>query len=171
MPTNRYVNSVGGLLTQVIPAVTSAGAPTAGQIIATNAAGVLDATMLPAGVGANAITATASATISAGMLLNIYSNAGVLNVRPADSTTVGSEANGYAPSAIANGASGTVNLGAGLITGLSALTIGTSYFLGTVGAATTTVPSVPGNIVQFVGKAISVTSLDYFPGQPPITVA
>jgi hypothetical protein len=171
MATNRYVNTVGGLLTQVVPAVTSAGAPTAGQIIATNSAGVLDATMLPAGVGANAVTATASATISAGMLVNIYNNAGVLSVRPADSTAVGSEANGYAPSATANGGTGTVNLGAGLISGLSALTIGTNYYLGTVGAPTTTVPSTAGNIVQYVGKALSATSLDFYPAPAPITVA
>jgi hypothetical protein len=170
MAVNRYLNIVGGVTTQVLPAVTSAGVPTAGQLIATNGAGVLDATMLPSGVGANAYTATASAAISSGMLINIYGNAGVLSARPADSTSTGSEANGYAPSAISNGATGTVNLGDGIVNGLSGLTIGSAYYLGTIGAATLTVPATAGNIVQSVGKALSVTSLD-FRALTPITVA
>ncbi len=60
MPTNRYLGvSSTGQPTEVVPAITSSGAASAGQIIALNAAGALDATMLPSGVGATAVTAAA----------------------------------------------------------------------------------------------------------------
>jgi hypothetical protein len=170
MSTNRYVNLVNGVLTQQVPNTSSAGAGDAGKLIALNAAGALDATMLPSGVGATAVTATASAAISAGMLINLWSNAGVLSVRPADSTAAGSPADGYATAAIANGATGTVNLGQGIITGLTGLTLGAEYFLGTVGALVAVAPSAAGNVVQRVGRAVSATSLD-FQAYAPVTVA
>ena len=172
MPTNRYLGvSSTGQPTEVVPAITSSGAASAGQIIALNAAGALDATMLPSGVGATAVTAAATAAISAGMAINVYSNAGVLSVRPADNTAVGSEANGYAPSAIASGASGTVNLGEGLINGLSGIVVGTNYFLGTVGAFTATVPATAGNLIQYCGKGMSTTELLFIPSTFTVVVA
>lgn len=152
------------------PVSTSAGSGSAGILVKLNSAGAVDATMMPAGVGANAVTATASATITAGQLVNIYNNAGALGVRPADNTSAGSEANGYATAGITSGASGSVNLGPGSVTGLTSLTVGSRYYLGTVGAITTTAPSTTGNVVQSVGIATSTTALDFQP-LAPVTLA
>lgn len=48
MPTQRYLSLVSGVQTEVVPLTTSAGASSAGEIIALNSSGQVDATMLPA---------------------------------------------------------------------------------------------------------------------------
>lgn len=171
MPTQRFLSLVSGIQTMIVPNIVSAGSSDSGKVVALNASGSIDMTMMPSGIGANTASATASATITASMLVNIYNNAGVLAVRPADSTAVGSECNGYCPAGITSATSGTVYLGAGIVAGLTGLTIGSSYYLGTIGAATLTSPSTAGNIVQFVGKAISATTLELTPSGTPVTVA
>lgn len=170
---NRYLALVNGVITMVQAAISSAGSSSSGQIVALNAAGAVDITMMPTGIGANTVTAVASATLTAGMLVNLYSNAGVLTVRPADSTTAGSEANGYVIAGFASAATATVYVGGGLINGLTGLAIGTTYYLGTVGAAvpSTSIPATAGNIVQYVGKAVSTTALEFQPSLSPVTVA
>jgi hypothetical protein len=140
----------------------STGPATAGTLLKANASGVLDITLIPAGLGASAITLTASGAISAGAAVNIYNNAGTASVRPADSTTP-LQAHGYAPSAIASGANGQVDLSPGIISGLSGITVGQSYWLGTSGAFTATAPSTAGNIVQICGVGISTTSIFFSP--------
>jgi hypothetical protein len=47
MPTARFVTLISGIQTEVVPAVTSAGAGSSGQIVALNASGFVDTTMLP----------------------------------------------------------------------------------------------------------------------------
>lgn len=47
MATTRVITLTSGIQTQVVPATTSAGAATAGQIVALNASGFVDSTMLP----------------------------------------------------------------------------------------------------------------------------
>lgn len=171
MSVQRFLALIAGKLSELVPATSSAGAGSAGQIVALNAAGAVDITMMPSGIGANTFTGPATAAISAGMLINLYSNAGVVSIRPADSTAAGSKADGYATSAIASGANGTVNLGPGAITGLSGLTAGSDYYLSTVGGISDTPPSAAGNVVQYVGKATSATELDFQPSTMPVTVA
>jgi hypothetical protein len=171
MSVQRFISLISGKLAEIVPNQTSAGAGDSGKLVALNSAGDVDVTMMPPGIGANTFTGIASAAISAGMLVNIYNNAGTMNIRPADSTAVGSMAHGYATAAITSGATGTVNLGAGAINGLSGLTIGSDYYLGAVGAVVTTPPATAGNVVQYVGIATSVTELDFQPSQSPVTVA
>jgi hypothetical protein len=168
---NRYLALVNGVITMVQATISSSGSSSSGQIVALNAAGAVDITMMPTGIGANTVSAVASAALTAGMLVNIYNNGGVLTVRPADSTTAGSEANGYVIAGFSSGATATVYVGGGLINGLSGLTVGSTYYLGTVGAATTAVPATAGNIVQYVGKAVSTTALEFQPSLSPVTVA
>ncbi len=169
MATARYLASINGVTQMVVPAVTSSGASTGGAIVALGSNGLLDPSVMPSGIGATTVTAVTSAAISAGQLVNFYSVSGTLTVRPADSTAAGSEANGFATAAVASGATGSFNV-SGLVTGLSGLTIGATYFLGAVGGATAVAPSTAGNIIQPVGKAISATSLEFVQGTP-ITVA
>lgn len=171
MSVQRFLALISGKISEVVPLTVSAGAGSSGSLVALNGAGAVDISMMPAGIGGNTFTGPASAAISAGMLVNIYSNAGVMSIRPADSSATGSKADGYATEAISSGSTGTVNLGPGAITGLSGLTVGSDYYLGTVGVATVTPPATAGNVVQYVGKAVSATALDFQPAPMPVTVA
>lgn len=164
MATQRFNTLINGIPTNVQATTVSTGSASGGQILALTSSGLLDQSVMPAGIAPTAITATPTTAISAGQLVNFYSNAGALAVRPADSTTTGSEANAYAPSAVASGVAGSFQV-SGVISGLSGLTIGT-LFLGTVGAPTSTAPSTSGSIVQQVGKALSATSMEFMPTNP-----
>jgi hypothetical protein len=160
---------VSGVKTWALALQSSAGSGSAGNLVALNSSGLIDSTMLPASTsGATTITATASTAISAGQLVNIYNNSGTVTIKPADSTSAGSQANGFCNVAIASSATGTVCL-SGLVTGLSGLTTGTVMYLGTVGAVTATAPSTSGNVIQPVGTAASTTSMEFVPDYP-ITV-
>lgn len=114
--------------------------------------------------GPNLLTVTVSETIAAGALINLYSNGGVLNVRNADQTSTSKKAHGFA---LTGASSGTISvcIGDGPITGLSGLTLGTEYFLSTVGAVTATPPSTATYISQYVGIASSSTVLQFIRGQ------
>ncbi len=161
MAGNRILTIVGNVRQWLAANQTSAGAGDAGKIVALNSAGQVDITMMPSGIGPTAVTATASASIPAG-LVNLYNNAGALAARPADNTSVGSEANAFTSTAVTSGASASFNL-TGLLTGLSGLTVGTQYFLGTVGQPTATLPTTAGNVIQYVGKAVSTSSIEFQP--------
>lgn len=169
MSTQRIVVRSGAALVELVPNIVSAGAGDSGKVVALNSAGNVDATMMPPGVGANTQTVTAVGAITAGMLVNVYSNAGVISMRPADASTA-LYANGWAPASVAGAATGSVILGPSEITGLTGLTVGAAYVLGTAGAPTVTVPTTAGQIVQPVGFAVSTTSLNFAPGTP-ITIA
>lgn len=201
MAGNAYLTTnTAGAKIEVRANQTSAGAGDAGKIVALNSAGLVDPTManvagaVVAGAnvtrtgsgtvadpyvfsattsGPTTVTATAHGAISAGQLVNFYSNGGVLTAQAADNTTAGTEANGYATTGVADGASGSFSVG-GIITGLSGLTLGATYYLGKVGAviASSGVASLTaGNILQVVGKALSATTLDFTPEPAPITLA
>jgi phage protein D len=47
MSVARYIALIAGKLAEVVPATSSAGAATAGQVVALNASGLVDNTMLP----------------------------------------------------------------------------------------------------------------------------
>lgn len=160
---DKPLQILNGLPTEVEAKTASAGAGDAGKIVALNGSGVIDATMMPPGIGADAKTFTASEAIAAGDIVNIHDATGA-KCRKADATTSGKPAVGFAQSAIANGASGTITF-EGVLTGLSGLTTGATYYLGTTaGAITATAPTGSGNIVQKVGTAISATELSFEPG-------
>lgn len=160
---DKPIQLVSGVLTEVEAKIASAGAADSGKIVALDAAGKIDATMMPAGIGADTKSLTASEAISAGDIVNIHDSTGA-KARKADATSSGKHAVGFAPSAIANGASGTVQF-EGTISGLSGLTIGATYYLSTTaGGITTTAPTGAGQIVQKVGVAISATELSFEPG-------
>lgn len=122
-------------------------------------------------IGSSTLSITASATITAGQIVNIHSSSGAARVRPANATTEGLEANGFVLAGYASSATAEVYKPGDIITGLSGLTADASYWLSTTpGSITTTPPSTAGNVVQYVGRALSTTSLYFFP-QTPITVA
>lgn len=160
---DKPVQLVSGILTEVEAKTASAGAADAGKIVALDAGGKIDTTMMPSGIGSDSKTMTASEAISAGDIVNVHDSSGA-KVRKADAANSSKLAVGFAPSAISNGASGTVNF-EGTITGLSGLTIGATYYLSTTaGGITATAPTGSGNAVQKVGVAISATELSFEPG-------
>ena len=96
----------------------SAGAGDAGKYTALDSSGKLDSSFMPAGLAADSLSVLASEAIAAGAAVQVYNNAGTLNVRNADKSTAsrGKMCNGFANGAISNAASGTVNF-AGIVTG------------------------------------------------------
>ena len=158
MPVQKLRVISGNTETEYTPVTTSSGAASAGQVPALNASGLIDPSMVP---GYEQQTMAASEAIGAGALVNVWNNSGTANVRNADNSVDGKRANGFAPAAIASGASGVVNLGTGIITGLSGLTPGIDYFLGTVGGIVATAPSTTGNVWQPVGRSLSATTFQF----------
>jgi hypothetical protein len=156
------VDTATGRIKQEVAVTASAGAADASKIPALDSGGKLDATMMPAGLGTDSRSGIlASEAIAAGALVDVYNNAGVLNVRNASATASGKEADGFTLAAIASGASGTVYF-EGTITGLTGLTIGGRCYLGTAGGAVVqTPPAASGNVLQFVGVALSATEVTF----------
>ena len=165
MPAQKFINIVAGIWTQIASVDTSAGAGDAGKIVALDADGKINANMMPTGIGAETATITASEALSAGNLVNVYNNGGTPNVRKADATTAGKEANGFVLASVSSSASATVYT-EGMITGLSGLTPGPQFLATTAGASTVTAPSGSGNVVQRVGVATSTTTLAFSPLNP-----
>lgn len=146
---------------QVFAVLTSTGAADAGKIPGLNAAGVLDPSFLPAGIGANSVSAVASEAIAAGKFINLYDNAGALGMRLADNSN-NRPAHGYVTAAVTSGASGTayrLNTVNGNLTGLIP---GGQYWLGVAGGvlATALDPATgTGKTAQYLGIAKSATEL------------
>lgn len=171
MPAKRILQSINGRLRQLAAVVVSTGASNDGDIVALDASGKLDASVMPAGFGQNVVTATATEALSANDLVNIYDVSGTPSVRKADATIEGKEAHGFVKASVANAATATIYISGNVITGLTGLTTGTRQFLSTTaGARTATAPSAVGNVVQMVGVAASATTILFEP-EEPVTVA
>lgn len=146
---------------EVVSVNSSAGAGDANKIVALNSSGQIDSTMLPE---IPTFTVTASETLAAGDLINLWNDTGTLKMRKADNTSTAKRADGYIESAVTSGNPGTPTVGGGLVSGLSGLTIAADYYLGTNGGVTTTPPTATGTIVQYVGRGKSATELVFVPG-------
>jgi hypothetical protein len=155
MAAPKYLANVTGKLKEIIAAVASA----ANSIVATDATGRIDISVLPVGVGAETVVCVSSENLAAGAFVNLFLNGGVITARNADNTTNAKPAHGFVLSAVTSPANATVYALGQINTGVTALTIGSTYFLGTVGAAVTTAPSTTGNIVQQVGIATLTTAI------------
>jgi hypothetical protein len=146
--------------------VTSAGAGDAGKIVALDSSGRIDPTMMPVGIGADTKSVTTSEALSAGDLVNLWNDAGTLKARKADATTVGKGAIGFVLAAFGSGVTALVYFD-GTISGLSGLTLGSRYYLSkTAGGVVASVAAyTAGNVVQYVGIAMSATELTFQPGE------
>ena len=159
--TNKYLGLNGTVVTQTTPAVVG-GSGSAGQIPALNSSGVFDSTMMPPGVGADQVYLLASEAISAGAMVNVWNNSGTANARNADQTATGKAPTGFVTSSLASAASGNVIM-SGIVTGLTGLTPGSIYYLGTAGTITLTPTTATGNVLWIVGQALSATTLQFQP--------
>jgi len=140
-------------------AATDGGTANAGLIPALDANGRLTAAMMPSGFGADADTLVASEAIAAGAYVNIYSNAGVATIRNAVASAVGFQAHGYVLTPVASGASGVVMFDDNN-TAVTGRTPGEQFLSATTpGQTTTAPPSGQGVIRQFLGVAVSATTI------------
>lgn len=172
MAAPRYLatGTVGS--TEVAAIETTTGSAQAEKIIATGADGLIDASFLTKAPGTVSLQATASEAITAGALVNVYSNSGAAAAQNADGSVAGTKnCNGYAPAAIASGATGTIIVSNGVITGLTGLTAGTAYLSETSkGAVQAAGSTTAGHTFQRIGTALTTTTL-YFDPDPGIVRA
>ena len=154
-----YLDLVTGRPTRVTPLTTSAGATDALKIVQTNAAGQIDGTLLPGGIGPDSVTVLAASALTAGQQVTIFNNAGTANVRPAIATGIANESHGYVLAAFGAGVQATVFFDDNN-TAVTGLTPGVQYLSATVaGGVSITPPTTAGQIVQRIGIATSATSL------------
>jgi hypothetical protein len=155
----KPIQLVAGKLTQVEATVVSAGAGDAGEVVALDASGKLDVSVLPTGVGPDVKIILASEAIGAGKYVNIYDNAGTANIRLADNSN-SRPAHGFVKDAVASAANGTVYF-EGANDDLTGLTSGARQYLATAGGVTVTPPVFPAaTIHQLVGSAVSATEIN-----------
>lgn len=170
---DKPLQLVSGLVTEVEAKVSSAGAGDSGRIVALDASGRIDSTMMPVGIGADTASIQASENLAAGDYVNIHDVTGSARVRKADASTASAaeQAHGFVLNNVTSGDNATVYF-EGPNTALTSLTIGTTYVLShttpggvvALGSATTTA----GHIVQIVGVAVSATTINTEIGQPVI---
>lgn len=169
---DKYVSvSTAGLLTEKEAKVISVGAGDAGKILALDASGRVDNSVMPVGIGADTKSIVASENLAAGDLVNVFNDTGTPKARKADASgaNAGKSANGFVLSAF-NSAETALVYFEGTITGLSGLTAGTPMFLSgaTAGLATATAPTASGHCVQRIGVAINDTEISFEPGDPVV---
>jgi hypothetical protein len=115
----------------------------------------------------SSISATATAALTAGQLVNVYNSSGIA-CRPADASVVGKEANGFVLASVSMGGTATVLL-SGQVTGLTGLTPGAQFLsAATPGASTATAPTGSGNVVQLVGTALTSSILLFEYSEPVV---
>ena len=147
-------NSSGRGFTRITAVETNPG--NANQIIATTTGGYIDSSFF---AESGQVTLVASEAIAAGNQVNINSSDGT--VRKANAAS-GLAAVGFAPSVILQAASGVIYLQDGAVNNqLLALTPGLDYFLSdsSPGAITSVIPTTVGHLKQYVGTALSTTTL------------
>lgn len=160
MAANKYIAAISGRLKEVFGLVVSTGAPDADKIVAVDAAGKLDISLMPTGVGAEVTVAASFENLTAGDFVNLFLNAGVIKARKADATSNAKPAHGFVTANVTAPANATVFRISNANTAVAALTIGSDYFLSTTpGSLTATPPSAAGNIVQALGRATVATSI------------
>ncbi|QVQ57099.1 hypothetical protein ELBI_94 [Anabaena phage Elbi] len=159
MSTNRFLSIVNGIQTLFTAIAASTGAGDASKIIMTDPTGKIDSTLMPSGIGAATKSILASEALVAGDFVNIYNNAGTINVRKADNSN-NRPANGFVLSPFSSASNATVYL-QGENTARTGLTPGSVYFLSTAGGASLTAPTTTGTIIQQLGYSTGATSINF----------
>lgn len=153
--------------------VVSTGASEAGDIVALDAGGKLDISVLPTGIGADVAVIEASESLTAGDYVNIWNDGGIAKVRKADASAASAAeiAHGFVKDNVSSAANATVYF-EGSNDDLSALTPGTTYALshsspgGVVALASAT--TTAGHSLQVVGVAVNATTINTELGKPII---
>ena len=161
MAVDKYIKQTAGEMEEKAFIVTSAGVGDAGKGVGLDATGKLDATVMPSGIGAATIVAPASENLAIGDFINLFDDAGTIKARKANATNNTKPAHGFVKVAVTSGSNATVYV-EGYNNVLVGLTVGSKYFLSTTGGqAVTVAPSTTGNILQFLGYAVSTTTVNF----------
>ena len=162
----KYLKQVAGVTTEQEALVSSAGAGDAGKIPALDAAGRLDTSMMPTGIGADTKAIPASENLAAGDYVNVWDDAGAFKCRKADATAAGKYADGFILAAVTSGDPATIYF-EGENNQVTGQTPGAVFLSATTaGAGTATAPSGSANVVQQVGIATSATSVNFHRHNP-----
>jgi hypothetical protein len=123
--------------------------------------------MMPVGMGADTVSMVTSENLAAGDLVNVYDVTAVPTARKANATDNTKPVTGFVLAGTSSPDPATIYM-EGPITGLSGLTAGTRMYLSaaTGGALTATPPTGTGKIVQFVGRAVNATTVNFEPSDP-----
>lgn len=162
---DKYIRNEAGTLTETEALVISAGAGSAGKIVALDNTGRLDESVLPVGIGADTALIEASENLAAGDFVNVWNDAGDPKVRKADATMAGKEAHGFVIASVTSGDDATVYF-EGSNTQISGAVAGNVYLSTTPGGFVQTAPSGSGNVVQRLGVAVSATVISTEIQQP-----
>ena len=167
---DKYLGvDANGVTAEVEGTVASAGAANAGELVALDASGKLDATVFPAGIGDPSKSISASENMTAPCLVNIHNSTGQ-KVRYADASTAAAakQAMGFIKDTVVAPANVNVYF-EGEISGFVGLTPGAVYYLSdsVPGGVTNTPVTAAGRILQRIGVATSATTID-FEANPPI---
>jgi len=160
---DRYKTRAAGKDKLVTATVVSTGVSEAGDILALDAAGVLDLSVLPAGVGPDVKSILSTENFTAGDYVNIFDNVGTPNVRLADNSN-GRDAHGYVVATTTSGANASVYF-EGSNTNAASQTIGSRAYLGTGGAIIVTALDEadgvnPGKLSQFLGVYVDANEIN-----------
>lgn len=138
----------------------TAGVADANKIVSLNAFGYLDPSMIQ---GESVESFVAFEAIAAGDLVNVFDDGGTAKVRKATNTGEATRAHGFAPSSILITATGDIYMWSATIAGLSGLTVGGRYVLGTAGGVliASSSPTADSTIVQQVGVAKTTTVFEF----------
>lgn len=160
MAGKKYMQLVNGKKTLTKSKDVSTGAADAGEVVALNAEGKIDETMLQDIDNKNV---PAFEDLTSGDYINLFDDGGVVKARKADNSN-SRPAHGYVKDTVVAPANVTVFF-EGANANLSGLTEGARQYLGTVGGVTET-PLDPtnaaddGKIHQLLGVAISDTEVN-----------
>lgn len=128
--------------------------------------GDIDLSMLPPGVGPDTYTIVTSEALSDGAFVNVWNNAGTPNVRNADASTTGKQADAYVLSAYGSVAPAEVYF-AGNNPHVTGATAGRVWLSDTTpGGFRTTEVTGSGKISQVIGTATSATNINFEPQRP-----
>lgn len=156
MAGNKYLDLTSGKVTEKRSNQTSAGAADAGKIVALGSDGKIDPSMLPS---FDVQTVEAFENIGAGKYVNLFDDTGTVKMRLADNSN-GRDAHGFVKTSVTAGNTEQVYF-EGANAGLTGLTLGARYYLGTAGGVTATQPTAPSaSIFQFLGIAVSATEIN-----------
>lgn len=169
MPGQKILTHDGSGGIQEVVTVQTGGAPSADKVPSLDASGRLDATMMPAGIGADTAVVVASGALAAGDFVNLFNDGGTAKVRKADATSNVAPAHGFVLAAVSDGGNATVYW-EGPNTAVTGMTPGPVFLGTTAGTAQSAAPTTSGNIVQKVGIAVSATEINFEP-QNPILLA
>ena len=163
---STYITNINGQNHEA-EGVETGGAGQEHKIVQTGADGRLNETLMPVGIGADVATAPAAETLTAGNLVAIDENGEVVR---ASADVGGKDAMAFVKASYAAAETAMAYFD-GQVTGLTGLTPGARYYLSETPGQVTDTPVVgSGKRLQFVGRAVSASVLEFSPDDSIVRV-